>query len=328
MPVLLLLVLTTVTWATLLVANRVALLQFHADAYAMTCWQLAFGGLALIILSPGRAIPWRQFSMPLNWFYGFLRVLTGVTWTAALIYISSPQSGILSQTGMPMAALAATFILRRPPHKSEWMGHIVLLIGAGWMAWHLPGGFSNPAVWLMLASEVTAISSSVVAEKHPHNQVTDSWAHLRFTGVLLLITSIMFLIFPPLIGLVAPIDLPSLSLENFFGLPTLLSGLVIGALLRGPAMVLTLRSIKLAGIETYILATSFLPFVLLGIEAIAARFTTTPSPKPDSVFWICAGLITTGIIMITLSKRQGAKNKTARLATRAATPATAAAQQQ
>lgn len=313
MPVMLLLILTTVTWATLLVANRVALLQFHADAYAMTCWQLAFGGLALIILSPGRPIPWRQFALPVNWLYGFLRVLTGVTWTAALIYISSPQSGILSQTGMPMAALAATFLLGRPPHKSEWIGHAVLLTGAGWMAFHLPGGFTNPAVWLMLSSEVTAISSSVVAEKHPHNQVTDSWAHLRFTGVLLLITSAMFLIFPPLIGMVSPIDLPSLSLENFFGPETVLSGLVIGAVLRGPAMVLTLRSIKLAGIETYILATSFLPFVLLAIEAIAARFTTTPSPKPDGVFWVCAALVVSGIALITLSKRRGAKLRTARL---------------
>tara|TARA_R110001583_G_scaffold195458_1_gene373833 strand:- start:3964 stop:4920 length:957 start_codon:yes stop_codon:yes gene_type:complete len=314
MPVLLLLMLTTLIWACLLVANRVALVQFNADAYAMTCWQLAFGGLALIMLSPGRPIPWRQFTLPVNWFYGFLRVLTGVTWTAALIYISSPQSGILSQTGMPMAALAATFILGRPPHKSEWIGHALLLTGAGWMAFHLPGGFTNPAVWLMLASEVTAISSSVVAEKHPHNQVSDSWAHLRFTGVLLLITSAMFLIFPPLIGIISPIDLPSLSLEKFFSLETVLSGLIIGALLRGPAMVLTLRSIKLAGIESYILATSSLPFVLLAIEAAAARFTTTPSPKPDSVFWVCAGLVVCGITMITFGKRRGAKIRATRLA--------------
>lgn len=323
MPVFLLLVVNMLTWALLLVANRLALLQFHADAYAMTCWQLAFGGLALIVLSPGRKIPWRQFSLPLNWLYGFLRVLTGVSWTASLLYISSPQSGILSQSGMPLAALLAIFFLGRPPHKTEWIGHAFLLAGVLLMSWHLPGGFSNPAVWLMLASEIASISSSIVAEKHPDNQTNDGWAHLRFTGVLLLITSALFLVFPPLIGLVIPFDMPFLSLENFFGWPTLISGFLIGVLFRGPAMVLTLRSIKLAGVETYFLAASSLTFILLGIETIAARFTNVPSPEPDGVFWVCVAFVTGGIVSIALSRRHARSKRAARTSARNLAPETA-----
>ncbi|WP_114087893.1 DMT family transporter [Thalassospira profundimaris] len=327
MPVFILLVVNMLTWALLLVANRLALLQFHADAYAMTCWQLAFGGLALIVLSPGRKIPWGQFYLPLNWLYGFLRVLTGVSWTAALLYISSPQSGIMSQSGMPLAALAAVFFLGRPPHKTEWIGHALLLTSVLLMSWHLPGGFSNPAVWLMLASKITSISSSIVAEKHPYNQVRDSWAHLRFTGVLLLITSAIFLVFPPLIGLVLPFEMPFLSLENFFGWPTLISGFLVGVLFRGPAMVLTLRSIKLAGVETYFLAASSLTFILMGIEFITARFTTVPTPEPDGIFWICAAFMTGGIITITLSRRYAHQKRAASTSSQKLTPAAACAAQ-
>ncbi len=326
MPVFMLLVVNMLIWALLLVANRLALLQFQADAYAMTCWQLTFGGLALIILSPGRKIPWQQFYLPLNWLYGFLRVLTGVSWTAALVYISSPQSGIMSQSGMPLAALAAVFYLGRPPHKIEWIGHALLLAAVILMSWHLPGGFSNPAVWLMLSSEITSISSSIVAEKHPHNQVRDSWAHLRFTGVLLLITSVMFLVFPPLIGLALPFDMPFVSLEKFFGWPTLISGFLIGVLFRGPAMVLTLRAIKLAGVEAYFLAATSLTFIMLGIEAIISHVSNVPPPETDTIFWVCAALMTGGIIIITLSRRRARQKRAANTCPQKLTPAACAAQ--
>jgi len=306
MPVLILLLSTTLIWAMLLVCNRIALTSFDIDPYAMTCWQLVFGGIALVLMAPGRRIPWRQFTLPINWTYGFLRVTTGVTWTASLLYISAPESGILSQTGMPLAAIAATFILGRPPRRSEWLGHATLIAGAVWLAWHLPGGFTNPAVLLMLASEVTAISSSVLAEKHPDNQIKDAWAHLRFTGVLLLITASIFLAAPPLIDLISPVPIPYISTAGLFGTETLIAGLVIGVLFRGPAMVLSLRSIKTAGIEKYILSTSILPFILLALEMIAARFDLTPPPTHDSVFWISSLLIMIGIIQITVSKQRHA----------------------
>ena len=304
MPVLVLLFTTTLFWAMLLVCNRIALTSFDIDPYAMTCWQLVFGGIALVLMAPGRRIPWRQFTLPINWAYGILRVMTGVTWTAALVYISAPQSGILSQTGMPLAALAATFILGRPPGRSEWLGHAALIAGAVWLAWHLPGGFTNPAVLLMLASEVTAISSSVLAEKHPDNQIKDAWAHLRFTGVLLLITASIFLAVPPLVDLISPVPIPYISTAGLFGTETLIAGLLIGVLFRGPAMVLSLRSIKTAGIEKYILSTSVLPFILLGLEMIAARLGLTPTPAHDSVFWISSLLVMIGIVQITVSKQR------------------------
>ena len=304
MPVLVLLFTTTLFWAMLLVCNRIALTSFDIDPYAMTCWQLVFGGIALVLMAPGRRIPWRQFTLPINWAYGILRVMTGVTWTAALVYISAPESGILSQTGMPLAALAATFILGRPPGRSEWLGHAALIAGAVWLAWHLPGGFANPAVLLMLASEVTAISSSVLAEKHPDNQIKDAWAHLRFTGVLLLITASIFLAVPPLVDLISPVPIPYISTAGLFGTETLIAGLLIGVLFRGPAMVLSLRSIKTAGIEKYILSTSVLPFILLGLEMIAASFGLTPTPAHNSVFWISSLLIMIGIVQITVSKQR------------------------
>lgn len=310
MPVLILLFSTTLIWALLLVCNRIALTSFDIDAYAMTCWQLVFGGIALVLIAPGRSIPWRQFTLPINWAYGCLRVLTGVTWTAALLYISAPESGILSQTGMPLAALAATFILGRAPGRSEWLGHAILISGAVWLAMHLPGGFSNPAVLLMLASEVTAIASSVLAELHPDNQIKDAWAHLRFTGVLLLITASIFLVAPPVIEFLSPVEIPYISTAGLFGTETLIAGLLIGILFRGPAMVLSLRSIKVAGIEKYILSTSVLPFVLLGLEMLAAKFDLTPTPAHDSVFWISSLLVMIGIIQITVSKhRHAAKTK-------------------
>ena len=310
MSVLILLLSTTTIWALMLVCNRIALTSFAVDAYAMTCWQLVFGGMALILIAPGRRIPWQQFTLPINWIYGFLRVLTGVSWTAALLYISAPQSGILSQTGMPLAAIAATFVFGRTPGRSEWFGHAIVIAGTLWLTLHLPGGFSNPAVLLMLASEFTAIASSVVAELHPHNQIKDAWAHLRFTGVLLLITASLFLIAPPLIEFISPVPIPYISTAELFGKETLLAGLLIGILFRGPAMVMTLRSIKTAGVEKYILSTSILPFVLLGLEMLAAKFDLTPPPVHDSVFWISSLLVMIGIIQITVSKyRHAAKTK-------------------
>lgn len=310
MSLLILLFSTTLIWALMLVSNRIALTSFAVDAYAMTCWQLVFGGIALILIAPGRRIPWRQLTLPINWIYGVLRVLAGVSWTAALLYISAPQSGILSQASMPLAAIAATFVLGRTPGRSEWFGHAILIAATLWLILHLPDGFSNPAVLLMLASEIAVIASSVLAELHPDNQIADAWAHLRFTGILLLITASLFLIAPPVLELISPVPIPYISTAGLFGMETLLAGLLIGILFRGPAMVLTLRSIKTAGIEKYILSTSILPLVLLGLEMLAAKFDLTPTPVHDSVFWISSLLVMIGIIQITVSKyRHAAKTR-------------------
>ncbi len=69
-------------------------------------------------------------------------------------------------------------------------------------------------------------------------------------------------------------------------------------------MVLSLRSIKTAGIEKYILSTSVLPFILLGLEMIAARLGLAPTPAHDSVFWISSLLVMIGIVQITVSKQR------------------------
>ncbi|MEM7125962.1 MAG: EamA family transporter [Chloroflexota bacterium] len=292
-------------WTLLLVASRVLLLIYGFDPWSFTFIQLISGGLLLVLLSmggdPQKQVDWRSLRRFSTWTYGILRVTTAAAFTAALVHVSVVQAGFLGVINVPLALVGAWLFFGRMPLLRQLPGHLVILGGIAVLAMHLEGGYANPAVLLMLVSEVAVVGSSLIAEKHPDNNDADPRMRLRFTGVVLLLTAGLFLVLR--LGQGFAFAGTSLETQHSFALldnrPLWICGIVVGVLLRGPAMHMSLQAIRLVGTETYVLCAATLPFWGWLFEITASRLGILRSaPVPTEHLFLGCLIVGASIYLI------------------------------
>nr|WP_298817979.1 EamA family transporter [uncultured Roseibium sp.] len=271
------LVLSEISWAVLLVTSRFAVADLDLDPFLFSTLQLFAGGIVLTILSR-QPVNWRDFLLDkYTLIYGLARVGTGAFFTAALVHVVASSASMLGIFNVTVGILIAIALHRKLPGRRELVGH--LLIAAGFLALclHLEGGFRNPAVIYMLASEVCVVVSTLAAEKHPQNQGDNSARRAYLTGVLLTVSG--FLTVLVTLGLHAtsvavfgmgPGNDPSVLLSHLFRPDIWIAGALFGIFLRGPVVYFSLRAIQQAGGQSYLAFSAFLPFLSLGLERAAA----------------------------------------------------------
>ena len=251
---------SVIWWAALLVVSRILLLQFQFDPWAFSFVQLCAGGVALLLAGGVKHFDFTSFLRPTTWVLGVLRVLSAASYTAVLVWISVLEAGILGAINIPMVAIAVWLIFGRRPARGEWVGHIVIFIPIVLLVFRLEGGILLTVVGLMLFNETCLIAATILAERHPDNLSDQAGARLRFTGAVLLVTAIFFLIIQGMLGETGNREIDWVLL---------LSGIAVGVTLRAPSMLLSFWSIWLIGARNYMAAISLLPLLGMGFEQIA-----------------------------------------------------------
>lgn len=293
----------TVSWGILLVAIRVLLVNFSFNAWSFTLIQLLAGGASMIALGGRGALAWRAFGSPAIWVYGGLRVISSSCSSAALIYVGVMQDTLLAAMNVPIAGLLIVLGTRRLLPYQQVLAHGVIVAGIVTMALALPGGFANPAVVLELISETAVVVSTLLIERHPHNQSDDIGTRCRFTGAVLMATAAMFIVAWALSGAAGlRIGSNALAFGDLGALladpALLLAGLLVGAILRGPTMYLALYAIRLAGTQTYLAALALLPVVGVALEAACAALGWLPWPSLGWHEAVAALLVVGGSILL------------------------------
>lgn len=273
----------TLGWAILLVATRIVLHRFGLNAWAFSLVQLFVGGAAMFALGGRSTIAWSSLLMPSTWIYGALRVVSTALSAAALLYVSVAQDTLLAAVNVPLAMLGAMALSARRPMPAEWTAHGVIVAGILALAASLPGGLANPAVLLELVSETAVVASTMLIERHPENRHDSVAARCRFTGTVLMVTALLFVVVWAGIGAlgvgIGSAALAFGSLGAAVAAPALwIAGSLVGALGRGPVMYLALLAIRDAGTQTYLAALALLPLVGLGLETAAAQAGLLPMP--------------------------------------------------
>ncbi|MEM8857267.1 MAG: hypothetical protein AAGD96_03045 [Chloroflexota bacterium] len=291
-------------WTLLLVVSRVILLVYAIDPWSFTFLQLISGGLLLIGLSTGgEAVDWSTIRRPSTWFYGVLRVTTSAAFTAALVHVSVVYAGFLGTINVVMAVLGVWMVFGRRPTILELPGHILIVGGIlALIMLRFENGWRNPAVLLMFVSEIAGVGTAIIAERHPDNNSTNPRTRLRFSGVVLILTAAFFLILR--IGQTVYAGAEAADLANMqINWPLWIAGLLVGIVLRGPAMHVSLQAIRLVGTEIYILAAALLPFIGWGFEAIAGRLGVM-TPPPSSMIDVVLGVIIMGGAVLIFATRR------------------------
>ena len=255
-------------WALLLVASRVILVRFDLDPWSFAFVQLMAGGIVLIARSTGgEPADWSSLRRVRTWLYGALRVASTAAYTAALVHATVTHTGMLGTNKVVLGVVGASLAFGRRPVGRELGGHLAILAGIGLLATtRLDGGARNPAVALVLLSDLAVVASSLIAEAHPDNNADNPAVRLRFSGTVLLITAGLFLVFRLLQEGVAS---GSAGFGVGSGAAVWIAGLLVGVALRGPAMHCSLKAIRLAGADVYLMVAPSLVVAGLAFETIA-----------------------------------------------------------
>ncbi|QPH55633.1 translation-associated GTPase [Pontivivens ytuae] len=271
-----------VSWSILLVVSRIILVNLALDPWLFTFIQMMAGGLFLMLASGRTRGVWRTLGEPITWLYGFLRVATAAFFTAALLHTTTANAAFLAIVSVPTSVLVVWLVMSRTPRRAELPGHLIILAGLLLLAASLEGGFRNPALILMLLSELCVVLSTLIAELHPQNQTDDRRQRAALTGAMLLASAGAMLAavfalgmlsqaFPGLTWLL-PNDLAWIADPTVLLDPALwVAAILVGTLLRGPSMFLALMAIHRVKTTNYLAGMAALPLTSMLFEAVAAE---------------------------------------------------------
>lgn len=297
MPIALIVTLGAIVWWALLSAvSRVLMVNYNLDPWLFGFLQLCTGGIGLLLISGRGALDLRSFKRPSTWAISGFRVLSAAIYTVVLASVSVLEAGTLGGINIPVLAVMLWVISSKRPGALEWVGFAVILIAVFVMAFRLEAGVQLRVISLMLVNASCLAAMNLLAERHPENLSENFADRFRFTGAVLLITAILFVV------------VRLLQNGSFAGLGDpvlLLASTVVGVTLRAPAMVLAFWSIKLAGAQGYTAAIAILPLVGMMFEQIAyAVGLLDVSRFQLDILWLAlAVLLGTGLTVVARLKR-------------------------
>ncbi|MEM9565554.1 MAG: EamA family transporter [Actinomycetota bacterium] len=300
-------------WALLLVVSRIVLVTWDVDPWSFTFVQLIAGGVVSIVASTAvvggeasgeavEAADWSSLRRVRTWLYGSFRVTTAAAFTAALAHTTVTYAGLLGTINLVLGVIGAAIVYGRWPGRGEYVGLALVAAGIALLvATRLDGGLRNPAVALMLVSELAVVGAALVAESHPDNAGESRTVRLRFSGVVLVLTASLFLalrLAQQAIGggpLGATIDTsPSMWI----------AGIVVGVTLRGPAMYTALNATRLVGAEVYLMVTASLAFAGLLLETAAGALGVVDRPTFDAIDGLLLAIIACGAVSVFAARRR------------------------
>jgi drug/metabolite transporter (DMT)-like permease len=271
-------------WCALIVASRACIVTYGFDPWAFTLVQSIVGGAVLVLGTMGARANWDAVRESSTWVIGAARVVAGTCFVSSLAHITASHAGLLSSFNMPLSALLVWLFLGRLIPGRALLGHLVILAAIVVVALRLEGGVFNPAITLLLISEITVTAANLLAERHPQNR-GDIRARARLGGIVLLATALGFLVVWVVVAL---IDLPIAALDldavrrSLADWRMWLAGALIGALTRAPSMYFSLKAVRLIGADGFTLILAIFPLVAIGLEKLTAGAGLTRPPQIDA----------------------------------------------
>ncbi|SDR34073.1 translation-associated GTPase [Pseudovibrio sp. Tun.PSC04-5.I4] len=313
---------TMVSWAALIVVSKGLLLAYNLDPWIFTIIQLMFGGIFLIAVSGKLTATLTALRSPHTWAYGVVRVISASCFTASLLYISAANAGFFGLVSVPFSALIFALLFFRLPSLLELPGHIVIAGGMVLLITSLENTFSNPAVFLMMFSELAVVVSVMIAEYHPQNQGTNLKDRASLSGVMLLASALVMLVSLAALSLLtgatqattatqAAADwkqsLPLLDLAQVWSPTMWIAAVAVGITMRGVSMFLSMQAINLVGSQNYVATIAALPFASLLFELLADRSGFIPQNLPTPTAIIAGTIMACGSLGILWARQRKIK---------------------
>ena len=310
-----------ILWGLLDAASRYAVVIIGADPWIFSCVNLITGALIMLAIAGRGHGKIHTLHHMHTWVFGFFRVLMTLFLVFAFTTLSASEVNFMLRINVVMGMAAGYFIFKRKPQKTDAPGLALLLAGYGMLVMRQDDALLNVAVLLVIAAAVCDTVLTVIAESHPvSNRASGMHARLRYTGFVLLVTSLFFVamalmlaflktlpFFADITGSAGMVISKAPSLESFIHPGTWIAGGVIGVLLRAPSMYLYLYAARLLKTENLMMAATLAPFATLGAEGLFVALGLMDTPTLDTLDVISGFAMTTGALLMVFLRANTAR---------------------
>ena len=313
---------TAVTlWGFLDATSRFSVTSMAVDPWLFSCINL-FAGAILMLLIAGRGhsrMGTLQYAH--TWFFGFFRVLMTLFLVFAFTMISASEVNFMLRINVLLGMLAAYLLFGRRGQKTDIPGGVLLVVGFLIIALRQQDAFFNVAVVLVILAAVCDTIMTVIAETHPvSNRATGIKARLRYTGFVLLVSSLFFMVIAFLLTQLRNAHLfeddiivaflnNAPEMASFSHPSTWLAGILVGVFLRAPSMYLYLYAARLLKTENLMMAATIAPFATLGAEGLLFAFGLMPTPTLDKLDVFAGAMMTFGALSMVFLRAGAARKK-------------------
>lgn len=236
-------VLTVITWSLSDVSAKYAALAHEVNPLIFTCLKFFIGGSVLLVYSGVGKGLMGTLRNTQTWAYSLFLIAVNFFYLLALLYISATEAAILIQLVIPLNILAVWIFLQRKPNLSGILGSIVILGCFIYLSGvSLKSGALIGIFYITLAA-LTATVRAILAEVHTGNREAKTvLQRCRVTGIISIVTSVMFLVVTMLVAYILDGISPELhdqltlfadmpTLQDFTHKATFFAGAIIGATL-------------------------------------------------------------------------------------------------
>lgn len=311
-----------ILWGLLDAASRYAVVEVGADPWIFSCVNLMVGAVVMLLVAGRGHGRMNTLYHMHTWVFGFFRVLMTLFLVFAFTTLSASEVNFMLRLNVLMGLAAGYFIFKRRPQKTDIPGLVLLVGGYITLVMRQEDAFLNVAVLLVIAAAVCDTILTVIAESHPvSNRASGIHARLRYTGFVLLVTSLFFVVmalllaylktmpfFAGVAGSMGMVISKAPSLESFTHTGTWVTGGVIGVLLRAPSMYLYLYAARLLKTENLMMAATLAPFATLGAEGLFVASGLMQSPTLDTLDVAAGFMMTTGALLMVFLRANTARN--------------------
>lgn len=308
------------SWGILVVFSRIILLEYNIAPATFVFIQMLSGGVILTLISHKRIktiglMPLKQLH---TWGFGFFRVLSASFYVGALVYVSATNVAFMGATTVIMSVILVWIFLKRKPKLIELPGHVIIIIVMYYFVMRLDGQFFNPAVWMLLISQVIISIAIIIGETHPLNHKNSKGDTLYLTGMVFIVSAFMLLSLS-YVGSIFEAQLPDdfypeirghitrFVLQDIFNPYAWAYGFLSGATLRAAAIYYSLRSVALTSSEFYLGSMSLMPFIIMVFEYPAMQLGYLPLTEFSPYLIMLGSISCAASVYIIFFKRS--KNK-------------------
>jgi len=292
-------------WTVYLQLTRQIVGGGRLDSWAYTLVQLLAAGVLMMWL--GRRAPgsWRDLISPWTMLYALARVVVVGSTAASLVWLAAAQSTLVATSSVVVGALAAWAIERRPPPRRERWAIAGLFVGiVGLVANLTPDTAWRGAMWTILSESVLVATSFMIAA-HPSNRSPDLAVRSRFTGEMLLVTSVALIAGWTVAGLAGVTRTPWEGAGDAFGNPELwMWGVLAGLVFRGPGTWISFWTINAAGVQGYLIGLTAIPFLSILAEIALGELGLINAARLSLAEWLAAAAILAAALWLMVVRLQ------------------------
>lgn len=258
----------------------------------------------IIVAGPGRG-GLAAMKNIYTWLFAIFQILTAVFENYAYALISTTEANVLFRVSILLSLLMAWAAFGRKPDKHDWIGSIIVAIGILYMCATLNENIRFFALLNIGISSIFFVARTFVAETHPVAAYAPTIRdQCRVTGIVLLCTSALFVVFYAIIGLIfdnigassAAGNLP--TLKDFQNGPALFAGFICGVFVVSSAKFLYFYLSRKITTENYMIIGAFLPLTTLIVEVIWSHIGVLDISSIDQSDYISGLIVILGAVYI------------------------------